>query len=185
LVLKTFFFILKLNCSFPKIYHQKYNIILRVFFLFCFFVLCFCLFFVICWFFVVLFFFIWFVCCYFTFFVTNITFRIGYKQNWSMRRRFAVIMKNHGGDIYFTLFNVPYIKPRDSYVNNFCRFKKKRKTTFNHLLFKNRTRDILFTHNENKIFFRILPFFYLSFSNFELLKNNILIVTLFTHQFSW
>ena len=131
------------------------------------------------------FFFIWFVCCYFTFFVTNITFRIGYKQNWSMRRRIAVIMKNHGGDIYFTLFNVPYIKPRDSYVNNFCRFKKKRKTTFNHLLFKNRTRDILFTHNENKIFFRILPFFYLSFSNFELLKNNILIVTLFTHQFSW
>jgi hypothetical protein len=45
----------------------------------------------------------------------------------------CVIMKKHGGDIYFTLFNVPYIKPRDSYVNNFCRFKKKRKTTFNHL----------------------------------------------------
>ena len=30
-------------------------------------------------------------------------------------------------------FNVPYFKPRDSYVYNFCRFKKKRKTTFNHL----------------------------------------------------
>ena len=53
------------------------------------------------------------------------------------------------------------------------------------ILFKYRTRDILFTQNENKIYFRILPFFYLSFSNFELLKNNILIVTLFTHQFSW
>ena len=56
--------------------------------------------------------------------------------------------------------------------------------TVAYILFKNRTRDILFTQNENKIFFRILPFFYLSFSNFEL-KNNILIVTLFTHQFSW
>jgi hypothetical protein len=53
------------------------------------------------------------------------------------------------------------------------------------ILFKSRTQDILFTQDENKIFFRILPFFYLSFSNFELLKNNILIVTLFTHQFSW
>ena len=50
-----------------------------------------------------------------------------------MRRRIAVIMKNHGGDIYFTLFNVPYFKPRDSYVYNVCRFKKKRKLTFHHL----------------------------------------------------
>jgi hypothetical protein len=40
----------------------------------------------------------------FYFFVTNITFRIGYIHNWSMRRRIAVIMKNHGGGIYFTLF---------------------------------------------------------------------------------
>jgi hypothetical protein len=31
------------------------------------------------------------------------------------------------------LFTVPYFKPRDSYVYNFCRFKKKRKTTFHHL----------------------------------------------------
>jgi hypothetical protein len=60
-----------------------------------------------------------------------------------------------------------------------------RKTVAYIILLKNRIRDILFTQNENKIFFRILPFFYLSFSNFELLKNNILIVTLFTHQFSW
>ena len=54
MVLKTFFFmllVLKLNCSFPKIYHQKCNIILWVFFHFCLFVLCFCLFFVFCWFF--------------------------------------------------------------------------------------------------------------------------------------
>jgi hypothetical protein len=60
-----------------------------------------------------------------------------------------------------------------------------RKTVAYIILLKNRTRDILFPQNENKIFFRILLFFYLSFSNFELLKNNILIVTLFTHQFSW
>jgi hypothetical protein len=60
-----------------------------------------------------------------------------------------------------------------------------RKTVAYIILFKNRTRDILFTQNENKIFFRILSFFYLSFSNFDLLKNNILIVTLFTHEFSW
>ena len=32
------FLVLKLNCSFPKIYHQKCNIILRVFFHFCLFV---------------------------------------------------------------------------------------------------------------------------------------------------
>ena len=47
MILKTFFFIflvLKLNYSFPNIYHQKCNIILRVFFNFCLFVLCFCLF---------------------------------------------------------------------------------------------------------------------------------------------
>ena len=57
------FLVLKLNCSFPKIYHQKCNIILRVFFHFCLFVwvffsfvFCFCSFF-----------FVWFVCCYFTF----------------------------------------------------------------------------------------------------------------------
>ena len=30
-------------------------------------------------------------------------------------------------------FNVPYFKPRDSYVYNFCKCKKKRKTTFHHL----------------------------------------------------
>ena len=55
MVLKTFFFmllVLKLNCSFPKIYHQKCNIILRVFFHFCLFV---CLF-VFCFVFCVLFF---------------------------------------------------------------------------------------------------------------------------------
>ena len=48
MVLKTFFFmllVLKLNCSFPKIYYQKCNIILRVFqFLF----VCFMLLFVFC-----------------------------------------------------------------------------------------------------------------------------------------
>jgi hypothetical protein len=33
--------VLKLNCSFPKIHHQKCNIILRVFFPFCLFVFCF------------------------------------------------------------------------------------------------------------------------------------------------
>ena len=52
MVLKTFFFmllVLELNCSFPKIYHQKCNIILRIFFHFCLLVLCFCLFFVFCW----------------------------------------------------------------------------------------------------------------------------------------
>jgi cell division protein FtsB len=55
--------------------------------------------------FLFLFFFFRLVCLLlFYFFVTNITFRIGYIQNWSMRRRIAVIMKNHGGDIYFTLF---------------------------------------------------------------------------------
>jgi hypothetical protein len=99
----------------------KSNIILRVFFHFCLF---FCFF--------SFFFPVWFVCRYFPFFVTNITFCIGYKQNWSMRRRIAV-MKNHGGTFISPFFNVPYFKPRDSYVYNFCRFKKKRKTTFHHL----------------------------------------------------
>jgi hypothetical protein len=50
-----------------------------------------------------------------------------------MRRRIAVIMKNHGGAFISPFFNVPYFKPRDSYVYNFCRFKKKRKTAFHHL----------------------------------------------------
>ena len=75
LVLKTFFFfiflVLKLNCSFPKIYPQKCNNILRVFFHFvclfyafvCLFVcFCFCFCFCFCSFIFVL-----FVCCYFTF----------------------------------------------------------------------------------------------------------------------
>ena len=134
------FLVLKLNCSFPKIYHQKCNIILRVFFHFCLFVLCFCLFvcFLLCFlFFCFLFVFVLFIrldcLLLFYFFVTNITFRIGYIQNWSMRRRIAVIMKNHGGTFILIFFNVPYFKPRDSYVYNFCRFKKKRKTTFHHL----------------------------------------------------
>jgi hypothetical protein len=55
--------------------------------------------------FLFLFFFFRLVCLLlFYFFVTNITFRIGYIQNWSMRRRIAVIMKNHRGGTYFTLF---------------------------------------------------------------------------------
>ena len=105
------FFSFFISCSFPKIYHQKCNIILRVFFHFCLFVLCFCLFvcflfcFVLFCFGFVLFFFSHLGCLLlFYFFVTNITFRIGYIQNWSMRRRIAVIMKNHGGYIYFNLF---------------------------------------------------------------------------------
>ena len=66
------FFSFFLSCSFPKIYHQKCSIILRVFFHFCLFVLCFCLFvclFVFCFVFCLFlfFFFVWFVCCYFTF----------------------------------------------------------------------------------------------------------------------
>ena len=66
------FLVLKLNCSFPKIYHQKCNIILRVFFHFCMFFLCFCLFvcFLLCFLFIVCFcsfFSVWFVCCYFPF----------------------------------------------------------------------------------------------------------------------
>jgi hypothetical protein len=40
----SFFFVLKLNCTFPKIYHQKCNIILRVFFHFCLFFVLFCFF---------------------------------------------------------------------------------------------------------------------------------------------
>ena len=62
------FLVLKLNCSFPKIYHQKCNIILRVFFHFCLFYAFVCLF--VClfvWFCFCSFFFVWFVCCYFTF----------------------------------------------------------------------------------------------------------------------
>ena len=40
----SFFFVLKLNCTFPKIYHKKCNIILRVFFHFCLFFVLFCFF---------------------------------------------------------------------------------------------------------------------------------------------
>ena len=81
----SFFLVLKLNCLFPKIYHKKCNIILQVFFYFCLFVLCFCLF--VCFFVLVfvlfLFFFFRLVCLLlFYFFVTNITFCIGYIQNW-------------------------------------------------------------------------------------------------------
>jgi hypothetical protein len=90
------FRVLKLNCSFPKIYHEKVTLSYESFSIFvCLFVLFFCLFF--------LFFFRLVCLSLFYFFVKNITFCIGYKQNWSMRRRIAV-MKNHGGDIYFTLF---------------------------------------------------------------------------------
>jgi hypothetical protein len=63
-----------------------------------------------------------------------------------------------------------------------------RKTVAYIILFKNQTRDILFTQNENKIFFRIFPFFYLSFSNFELLKvalckNWYFFIKIFFNQF--
>jgi hypothetical protein len=103
-------------------------------------------------------------------------------------------------------FNVPYFKPRDSYVYNFCRIKKRRKTTFHHLFLIALCLELVLTKPSGKrlptlfyskigletfcslkmkiIFFSDFAFFYLSFSNFELLKNNIVIVTLFTHQFS-
>ena len=53
------FRVLKLNCSFPKIYHKKSNIILRVFFHFCLFVCFVCL---LC-------LFVLFVCLFFCFLV--------------------------------------------------------------------------------------------------------------------
>ena len=115
--------------------------------------------------------------------------------------------KSQRGHLFHPFLTFHISNPVFSYVYIFCRFKKKRKTTFHHffycsmpliginktirktvayiILFKNRIRDIFFTQNEKKIFFSDFAFFaYLSFSNFELLKNNILIVTLFTHQFS-
>jgi hypothetical protein len=47
-----------------------------------------------------------------------------------------------------------------------------RKTVAYIILFKNRTRDILFTQNENKIFFRILSFFICSFQILNSLKQH-------------
>ena len=96
------FFSFFISCSFPKIYHQKCNIILRVFFHFCLFVcflLSFCFLFFVCF------------CSFYSFglFVVILLFcdkhYVSHRlQNWSMRRRIAVIMKNHEGGIYFTLF---------------------------------------------------------------------------------
>ena len=126
------FLVLKLNCSFPKIYHQKCNIILRVFFHFCLFVLCFCLF--VC--------FLFCFCSFFPFGLFVVILLFCDKHYVSNRLHTKLINatshcrhheKSRRGHLFHLFFNVPYFKPRDSYVYNFCRFKKKRKTTFNHL----------------------------------------------------
>ena len=120
-----FFFIfrvLKLNCSFPKIYHENVTLSYESFSIFvCLFVLFFCLFF-----------------CFFFRLVCLLLFYFFCDKHYVLHRLQTKLInatphcrheKSRRGHLFHPFLTSNPVIP----VYNFCRFKKKRKTTFHHL----------------------------------------------------
>ena len=132
---------------------------------FCLFVLCFCFF--VCFLF---WFFVCFCFCSFVSFGLFVVILLFCDKHYVSHRLHTKLINPSSWTItevtfISPFFNVPYLKPRDSYVNNFCRFKKERKTTFYHLFLIALCLELVLTKPSGKL----LPTLFYSnffFSNF-------------------